>query len=305
MSSQSEIERRLEIPGRVTFMDGNGGLRKVRIQTEWSEAEIYLHGAHVTHFQKKGEPPLLFLSEKSQFKENQPIRGGVPVIFPWFGPKEGDTMHGFARLKTWELHSVSKYSNGEIALILNMPKSPEAENFPAFRAHFTISVGKSLSMCLHVINTTEDREFEFETCLHTYFSVGDIGSVSVTGLKGKTYVDKVDNFAKKVETNDAILINSEVNRIYEDTGETIEILDTDLGRKVHVATRGASSTVVWNPWITQAQKMTDFGDEEYKQMVCVESGNVAKNKIALAPQGTTGLWVTLSTENVALSLMAS
>jgi len=27
----------------------------------------------------------------------------------------------------------------------------------------------------------------------------------------------------------------------------------------------------------------DFGNEEYKSMVCVESGNVAKNRISLLP----------------------
>ncbi len=296
MSSQSEIERRLEIPGRVTFMDGNGGLRKVRIQTEWSEAEIYLHGAHVTHFQKKGEPPLLFLSEKSQFKEGQPIRGGVPIIFPWFGPKEGDAMHGFARLKTWELESVGLLcADGSVQLNLKLPGCSEREKIPPFNLKLTITVGRTLKMRLMVVNLS-DRSFEFETCLHTYFSVGDIGAVSISGLKGRTYVDKVDNFVKKVEEGDAIHIGSEVNRIYEDTLGPITISDTKLSRKVCVEAQGATSTVVWNPWITQSKAMADFGDEEFKKMVCVESGNVARNKITLAPRDGTALMVELTTE---------
>jgi glucose-6-phosphate 1-epimerase len=31
---------------------------------------------------------------------------------------------------------------------------------------------------------------------------------------------------------------------------------------------------VWNPWSTKAKSMADFGDDEYKQMVCVEPGYV-------------------------------
>jgi D-hexose-6-phosphate mutarotase len=299
MSSQTEIERRLEIPGRVTFMDGNGGLRKVRIQTEWSEAEIYLHGAHVTHFQKKNEPPLLFLSEKSQYKEGVPIRGGVPIIFPWFGPKEGDVMHGFARLKTWEVAEASLDANGRMSLRLTLPDCPEAAKVTPFKAEFTVTVGEALMMKLSVENTSKDQDFVFESCLHTYFAVGDIGAVSISGLKGKTYVDKVDNFAKKVEAEQAIRVSSEVNRIYEDTGGTqVKILDEKLQRTVLVQTFDATSTVVWNPWITQSKAMTDFGDEEYKKMVCVESGNVAKNNVTLSPRRRAFLRVKLSSEKV-------
>src|SRR5512142_2972783 len=85
-------------PGRVTFLDGQDELPMLEISTRWSTAEIYLLGAHVTQFKKKDEPPLLFLSQCSRFAEGQPIRGGVPVIFPWFGPREGLGQHGFARV---------------------------------------------------------------------------------------------------------------------------------------------------------------------------------------------------------------
>ena len=34
--------------------------------------------------------------------------------------------------------------------------------------------------------------------------------------------------------------------------------------------------MVWNPWSEKAKGMADFGDEEYKTMVCVEAGSVSK-----------------------------
>ena len=75
--------RQFEIPGRVMFANGGVGLPKINITTNRSTAEIYLHGAHVTDFQKKGEPPLPFLSRLSQFATGKTIRRGVPVCFPW------------------------------------------------------------------------------------------------------------------------------------------------------------------------------------------------------------------------------
>ena len=35
------------------------------------------------------------------------------------------------------------------------------------------------------------------------------------------------------------------------------------------------SCVLWNPWINKAKAMADFGDEEYKNMVCIEPGIVS------------------------------
>ena len=79
----------------VELTTGKGGLPLVKVRTPWSTAEIYLHGAHVTHFQKNGEPPLLFMSAKSHFAPGQPIRGGVPVCFPWFGNRDGEAVARF------------------------------------------------------------------------------------------------------------------------------------------------------------------------------------------------------------------
>jgi len=93
--------KNLEIPGRVIFTEGSGELPMLEINTAWSRAELYLHGAHLTHFQLKDQPPLLFMSQLSCFKEGAPIRGGIPVIFPWFGSREGEPTHGFARTQVW------------------------------------------------------------------------------------------------------------------------------------------------------------------------------------------------------------
>src|SRR5262249_21931835 len=131
-----------------------------------------------------------------------------------------------------------------------------------------------LGLELIVTNTSKASKLEFEECLHTYFAVEDITATSVAGLKGVSYLDKTASFAKKSETEEAIRISSEVDRVYLDTKGTVEIRDEQLKRVIRVEKENSSSTVVWNPWIAKAQAMVDFGNEEYQKMVCVESGNV-------------------------------
>ncbi len=285
----------MEIPGRVLFSEGNGDLHKLVINTPWSTAEMYLHGAHITNFQVTGQPPVLFMSQLSRFAEGMAIRGGIPIIFPWFGSREGESAHGFARIQTWDLREVSQTSSGEVVLRLSLPDSPSAALFPKFTADYWVKVGKTLTVQLVIANVSDGRDFTFEDCLHSYFHVGDIASVSITGLKGVDYLDKTENFARKTERAEHIKISQETDRIYLDTAGPVEIHDSNLGRRIRIEKSGSRSTVLWNPWVDKAEQMPDFGGEEFKQMVCVESGNVAENRLTLPAGKSNTLKVEIGT----------
>ena len=157
-----------------------------------------------------------------------------------------------------------------------------------------VTVSETLKLELIVTNNSTTDEFVFENCLHTYFEVGDIRAVSIKGLGETTYLDKVANFAQKTETDEAIRIASEVDRIYVNTSAPVEILDARLSRKIVIQKQSSLSTVVWNPWIAKAQQVPDFGNEEYERMVCVESGNVSPNQLRLPPGQSSRLTVELS-----------
>ncbi|RRT42600.1 hypothetical protein B296_00033249 [Ensete ventricosum] len=43
-----------------------------------------------------------------------------------------------------------------------------------------------------------------------------------------------------------------------------------------------SFCMVWNPWEKKAKSMMDFGDDEYKHMLCVEAAAI-ENAITLKP----------------------
>ena len=277
MNHQQEMDalKTHEIPGRVTVFTGKGGLPAVRVETETSEAEVYLHGAHVTAFQKKGGAPLLFMSGASDFLPNKPIRGGVPVIFPWFGGREGLPGHGTARITDWDLTESLLLPDGSVRLSFHLPCAEPAN------VEFIVTVGHSLVMELAVTNTGT-ADFTFENCLHTYFQISGIHGIEVAGLKGARCHDSLTG-RDSIEEADSIRFTEETDRIYQDTAATAEIRDPGLGRSIFVRKSGSMSTVVWNPWIDKAKRMPDFGDDEWPQMVCVESCNVQENAITLAP----------------------
>jgi D-hexose-6-phosphate mutarotase len=297
-TSKPGLTAKPEALGRVTFLDGQNELPMLEISTAWSTAGIYLHGAHVTQFKKKDEPPLLFLSQCSRFTEGKPIRGGIPVIFPWFGPREGLAQHGFARVRSWDLKEFAPAPDGSVSVRFRLPNCPEAAAFPPFTADYIVTVNQSLTLELIITNQSKDAEFTFENCLHPYFEVADVTAISIHRLKGVNYLDKVASFLEKTETSDALRIASEVDRIYQNATGAVEICDPRLGRRICVEKQGSASTVVWNPWIAKSRQMSDFGDEEYERMICVESGNVGSNSISLPPGGSSTLTVKLSSETL-------
>ena len=287
--------RRYEIPGRIEVVNGHGGLPLVKIRTPWSAAEIYLLGGHVTGFQKNGEPPLIFMSGKSYFANGKPIRGGVPICFPWFGNRDGEPSHGFVRLAEWQLVKSTAAPDGMVTVLLTLPPIPGREAWKSLRTEFVVTVGETLTMELTTANDSGGGTLEIEGCLHTYFQVGDISAVSITGLQGMPFDDFAAGAggARNVENDTRLIINQETNRVYPNNTAAVEIRDEKLKRTIRVEKSGSKSTVVWNPWTTQKMP-EDFDQAEHQQMICVESGNVKHNKLSLAPGMIAALKVVLS-----------
>jgi D-hexose-6-phosphate mutarotase len=293
-SSISGQLRKHEIPGRVAVTKGNGGLLKIIVTAKSGTAEIYLNGAHVTSFQKNGEPPLLFMSAKSWFAPGKPIRGGVPVCFPWFGNRDGEPSHGFARIMEWKLVKTSAATDGSVTLHFRLPETSGREAWKKLQTEFVVTVADKLTMELTAVNHSA-AAMEIENCLHTYFHVGDIGAVLLAGLQGTPFDDFAAGAggARKVENDSVLEITKETNRVYPNHTGTVEIRDEKFRRTIRVEKFNSQSTVVWNPWTTQ-KLPDDFDPAEHRQMVCVESGNVKQNKILLAPGQTSALKVVLN-----------
>src|SRR5687767_427298 len=181
--------------GAARFEPGDGGFAKLILTAPAAEAHVYLYGAHVTHYQPRGQQPVLFLSEKSFFTHGRPIRGGVPIVFPWFGPRASDPqapLHGLVRVRDWDVESAQRSPDGAGASVTFMLRSSD-ETFAIwphdFVLRYTVTVGPQLELALEVTNEGGD-EMTFEEGLHTYFAVADVTKAAVHGLQNRTYLDK-------------------------------------------------------------------------------------------------------------------
>jgi glucose-6-phosphate 1-epimerase len=282
-----KLDGQFGIPGTVHFETGPTGLIRAAIQTPRAEAVVYLHGAHVTHYQPRGDRPVLSLSALSRFQADQPIRGGVPIVFPWFGPCREDAaapMHGFARIVEWRPASVRQEADGAVVMVLALDAGMATH--PAwphsFTMTYTVRIGAALDLTLEVRNPS-DRPVTYEEALHTYLAVEDIHQVAVRGLAGTTYVDKTDRMTRKTQDAEPLRITAEMNRVYFGTPAACVVEDPAGNRRLIVEKQGSDVTVVWNPWIATAKALPDFGDDEWRQMLCVETANAADHPVRLAP----------------------
>ncbi len=279
-----ELDRRFGIPGSARVVEGNGHLAKVASAATGSAGEIYLHGAHLTSWKPTGAEEVLFVSSESRWENGRAIRGGVPICFPWFGGKTADPAapaHGFVRTTVWQLESMARA--GEAVTVTMSSESSEATKkwWPAdFHVEYRVTLGSALNMELTVRNTGTST-LRFEEALHAYFRVGSIETVRIHGLNAKEYLDKTDSNRKKRQDG-PIAITCETDRVYLNTEGPIELEDSSLHRRVAVAKQNSHSTVIWNPWIEKAKALSDFGGDEWKQMVCIETCNVGDCAVELA-----------------------
>ena len=286
LSRIDELNERFGITGTVQVTAGNGGLAKLAISGVLAKAELYLHGAQLTAWRPAGEAEVLFLSAHSKWEDGRAIRGGIPVCFPWFRAKADDPnapAHGFVRTEEWSLESVQAGENGAVTVVC-ATRSDEGSRrwWPhEFRLAHRVTVGKTLGMELTVTNEGSTA-FRFEEALHTYFKVGDVEEVEVRGLEGISFLDNVDGNRQKVQA-DGLRLTGPVDNAYIDTGSAVEFADLVLGRGVRTTKGNSSTTIVWNPWRQGAAKLADLGDEEWKQMICVEASNILGGAISLDP----------------------
>jgi len=240
------------------------------LKTDEASATINHHGAHVTSW-KVGNDEVMFLSKNAVQDGSIPIRGGVPLIFPQFGPGPM-RQHGFARRVKWTLlekqegkdEAMAKFELKPNEFTLNMWKDVQ------FYLTFTVKIsGKKMMLDFNVLNTNK-QPIKFTCAFHTYFNC-DINTVQVKGLKGCMYRDSLDEYKMKKEEDEFVKFGENVDRVYRDV--TWPVTYNMSGNKTVSIESNVNDCVVWNPWSEKAKAMKDFADDEYLNMVCVEPGN--------------------------------
>ena len=195
MNSINDLQSRFGSEN-VSFYAGPGGMTAVKLANASGEATLTLYGAHVMSYTPAGALPVLWMSEKSMFSDGDPIRGGIPVCWPWFGPDVTGKFggHGYARVSLWKMVSAEQTPDGETRVTLALTDADVDAKFAPqpFKLEFTVTLGASLTVALKVSNTGS-KALAYSGALHSYFNVADSAAIKVNGLEDCEYADKVLN----------------------------------------------------------------------------------------------------------------
>lgn len=273
------------MPPPEVVKDESLGLDKVVLkEAHGYSAEVFLHGGHVTSWKSDKGEEHLFLSSKAIFKPPKAIRGGIPICFPQFGPMGPLDQHGFARNRPWIIDPESTNEDPHAVDLLLVPSEDDKKLWPhSFELRMRVNVGPGgeLSSLVSVSNV-DSKPFTFTFALHTYLAVSDISEVRIEGLETLDYLDNLKARERVTDQGDSISFDSEFDRIYLSTPTKIAIVDHSKHKTVVIVKEGMPDAVVWNPWKDKAKGMSDFGDEDFKRMVCVEAAAIEK-PITLKP----------------------
>jgi glucose-6-phosphate 1-epimerase len=255
-----------------------GGIPALIITTPFSKAAISLFGAHLLSFAPHGEPDWLWLSQRLAGLPT-PIRGGIPICWPWFA-KEGQLpeapQHGYARTALWDIAEQRIDPRGAVRLVLKPLETLQ----PGLAVQLTVSISEMLQLSLLTANNGANN-ITFSQAFHTYLAVEDSRQCVIEGLNGLTYLDKLQNYAPQLQTG-TFHSPPPFDRIYEQTQGSYQVLDRTSGRLRLMASSGSRTAVVWNPGPEGAAAMADVG-EQWRQFICVEVANARQDCRTLRP----------------------
>ncbi|MHB9153740.1 MAG: D-hexose-6-phosphate mutarotase [Spirochaetales bacterium] len=277
-----------DIPGFVWFEQGSGGLSLLRIHNRFADCGIYPCGAHIASFKPRGQKDILWLSPHSAFEKGKPIRGGIPVCFPWFGSHRTRAdlpLHGFARTRLWDLKKTAMLPDGKTLVAFALTDNDYTRSLwpHKFNLDFSVTVGSSLEASL-LIENRDSIPFMCEEAFHTYFSVENSASCQVTNLDGLEYIDRVRNDARAIQAG-AVRIEGELVNAYMRAPAVCELIDTSAHRQIRIEQRGMRAIVVWNPGAKAAAANPEIL-ETWNEFVCVESANCLDHALEIAPGAT-------------------
>ena len=280
-----------------------------RLRTAHAELLIAQQGAQILNYQRHNEPPLIWLSPQAAFLRGQGVRGGVPVCWPWFGnlqrnPQAVQAMHtqpahapahGLVRVLDWQLLDIDSREDGiQLEFAFNTSTQPLLDWPHAAELRLRIRLDERLHIELHSHNLG-DAPLAISQALHSYFAVSDIRQVSVEGLHGCRYIDTLEDWQARKQEG-ALGFSSETDRIYLDTPQHLSILDPAWRRRIQLHSSGSNSAVLWNPWIDKAQRLSQFADDAWQGMLCIEHANVMDDICLLEAGGQHRLSVSLWSE---------
>lgn len=269
-----------------------------------SSCQIHSFGATVLSFATEREH--LFVSRDAKLDGSKAIRGGIPLVFPVFGPSTSPStmpQHGFARVSTWQLIE-STETTASYTLALSDVTEGRGENNPwsiteaeqngiDVLLRYDVSLGSDQLVTTLTAQNTGKTTFDIEALLHSYFRIDDKAAhdndrTFITGLDSYSIVDKVTQATGHLQpVNEPVVISGETDRVYDppEGKSNAKVHLVTPQRKLEITAEGSSgiSCVVWNPGKEKAEALSDMNSDAYEEFICVEPGILTDRKISLQP----------------------
>ena len=273
-----------------------GGRPAVLLRCGGDEVSIALLGAQVLSWRRDGSD-ILWQASRAEFLPGKPVRGGVPLVFPWFGDHPaggGRPAHGFARNLEWQL-AATRPARG-VRLHVEQPAN---EDWPhAFAMDLEVQLQNALTLTWTVHNRGA-APFRFEQALHTYFAVGDVHRASVHGLQGVPSSEHAAAPEAAWDRDAPLHFRAETDRIFQDVPRELRLLAPALGRTVTLTTDNAASAIVWNPWPAKTARLAQMAADDWERFVCIESANVREHAITIPAHGSHTMRLTIAVADLA------
>ena len=262
-------------------------LSVITVENDFATAKITPYGANVLSFVPKSSSnvaDLLWVSPAARFDGRQPVRGGIPICWPWFGKHSTDSTlpaHGFVRNALWQLDQVSHLESGATELSFSIESSDESLKVWPYSFHLQLVVTVAESLTLRLVTTNlSDQTMVLTEAFHSYFKVGDASKVTVSGLENSVHIDTLNTMKRSVQTK-KLFLSPPMDSVFLNHAVDAKIDDVVLSRQISVRKQGSSSTVVWNPGSEIVKGFKDISNEAWPEFLCVESGNVFEDVVTL------------------------
>ncbi|HCD5409188.1 TPA: D-hexose-6-phosphate mutarotase [Klebsiella oxytoca] len=243
-------------------------LEVVVIQTPFCKAAIALQGAHLLTWKPSRQAyPVLWLSDCTPFKIGVPIRGGVPVCWPWFTDLGGEPFHGFARILPWRLTALDN-NKTSFALTLKLNDTPQTRQLWDHTFQLEMTLTFTAEVCELLL--TAHGSFSATAALHSYLSTPDIRATQIYGVGMQGY----DTVAGEPVQNlpSPLSLSGEFGTIFPQAKKQTALVTP--ARTLTLTHVNNSNVVVWNPWQQRAEQISDMSDDGWQNFVCLETAAI-------------------------------
>lgn len=260
----------------------------IRVEFEGMSLLVSVLGAQILEWTPHECNQLLWPGSENLHRPGTPIRGGIPLCWPWFGaahrPFDGSS-HGHGRRRHWNLVSTSRRGSD---ITLHWQLSIFSENYRLV-ADYHITAGRSLELRL-VTTNLHDQPCAATPAFHPYFAINEL---TCARLKFAGAVQPRDRLTGQVQVaTERLAFNDEELELEWNAWRDIELISGNS--RLWLQSSDATHCVVWNPGPIKAATLSDLAPGAHHNFICVEPGRLEQSNEKIEPGATSTLSMRLS-----------